>query len=176
MAFSGSQITRLGLYGGTRQLYGSFAGKAEEVDIGLDAPALADPRFRPAPGGVFTPGQLTGLRIEAAKALPQRGIIRRVDLTPDGQGGYDETVTAVYSNVACRLSPPNPSSSANPARETFQGGGLRVDVTLMLTVPWDVSIEEQDKIWIEAMVFEVEFVNAARTFDTVRRASVRRVG
>ena len=28
MAFSGSQETRLGLYGGTRSLYGSFAGKA----------------------------------------------------------------------------------------------------------------------------------------------------
>ncbi len=28
MAFSGSQITRLGLYGGPRGLYGSFAGKA----------------------------------------------------------------------------------------------------------------------------------------------------
>ncbi len=28
MAFSGSQTTRLGLYGGPRSLYGSFAGKA----------------------------------------------------------------------------------------------------------------------------------------------------
>lgn len=28
MAFSGSQTTRLGLYGGSRSLYGSFAGKA----------------------------------------------------------------------------------------------------------------------------------------------------
>ena len=27
MAFSGTQITRLGLYGGPRGLYGSFAGK-----------------------------------------------------------------------------------------------------------------------------------------------------
>ena len=28
MAFSGAQITRLGLYGGARSLNGSFAGKA----------------------------------------------------------------------------------------------------------------------------------------------------
>jgi len=28
MAFSGSQVTRIGLYGGSRSLYGSFAGKA----------------------------------------------------------------------------------------------------------------------------------------------------
>ena len=28
MAFSGSQTTRLGLYGGSRSLYGSFVGKA----------------------------------------------------------------------------------------------------------------------------------------------------
>lgn len=39
MAFSGSQITRLGLYGGPRGLYGSFAGKTEaEVDQGAGAP------------------------------------------------------------------------------------------------------------------------------------------
>ncbi len=29
MAFSGSQQTRLGMYGGPRAPYGSFAGKAE---------------------------------------------------------------------------------------------------------------------------------------------------
>ena len=34
MAFSGSQITRLGLYGATRGLYGSFAGKTESVETG----------------------------------------------------------------------------------------------------------------------------------------------
>jgi hypothetical protein len=28
MAFSGSQVTRMGLYGGSRGLYGSFVGKA----------------------------------------------------------------------------------------------------------------------------------------------------
>ncbi len=31
MAFSGSQVTRLGLYGGSRGLYGSFAGKTAAV-------------------------------------------------------------------------------------------------------------------------------------------------
>lgn len=31
MAFSGSQLTRLGLYGGPRGLYGSFAGKAAAI-------------------------------------------------------------------------------------------------------------------------------------------------
>jgi len=29
MAFSGSQTTRVGLYGGPRQLYGSFSGKTD---------------------------------------------------------------------------------------------------------------------------------------------------
>lgn len=33
MAFSGSQITRLGLYGGPRGLYGSFVGKTEAVVV-----------------------------------------------------------------------------------------------------------------------------------------------
>lgn len=176
MAFSGSQVTRLGLYGGARQLYGSFSGRIEEADVGLDAPAIVDTRFRPAPGGIFTLEQLTGLRIEAAKALPQRGIIRRVALTPDGQGGFDETVTAVYTNVACRLSPPLPSARGNPAREVQQGGGLTVDNQLMLTIPWDVSLLSRDRIWINDQVFEVEFINTVRTFDTVRRARVRRVG
>lgn len=146
------------------------------VGTGLSAPAVADTRFRPAPGGIFSLEQLTGLRIEAAKALPQRGIIRRVLLTPDGQGGFDETVTAVYTNVACRLSPSLPATRRNPAREVAQGGSLTVDNQLMLTVPWDVSILSQDRIWIDDLIFEVEFVNAARTFDTVRRARVRRVG
>ena len=34
MAFSGSQITRLGNYGGARGLYGSFIGKVAAI-IGL---------------------------------------------------------------------------------------------------------------------------------------------
>lgn len=33
MAFSGDQKTRLGLYGGPRPLYGSFAGKSAAVFI-----------------------------------------------------------------------------------------------------------------------------------------------
>lgn len=31
MAYSGTQVTRLGLYGGPRGRYGSFAGKAAAV-------------------------------------------------------------------------------------------------------------------------------------------------
>ena len=35
MAFSGAQATRLGLYGGTRSLYGSFDGKVEQEIVEL---------------------------------------------------------------------------------------------------------------------------------------------
>lgn len=35
MSFSGAQVTRLGLYGGTRPLYGDFTGKAEQEVVEL---------------------------------------------------------------------------------------------------------------------------------------------
>jgi hypothetical protein len=38
--FSGSQLTRLGLYGGPRGLYGSFAGKTEQTGVALRLLAL----------------------------------------------------------------------------------------------------------------------------------------
>ena len=153
-----------------------YAIGVEAPDIGLDAPAVPDTIFRPVPGGAFTPEQLAGLRIEAAKALSQRGLIRRVTLTPDGQGGFTETVEAIYTNVACRLSPPLPSARTNPAREVLQGGTLKPDTTLMLSTPWDVRLRESDRIWIDGIISEVAFVNAPRTIDTVRRSRVRRVG
>ena len=55
MAFSGSQITRLGAYGGSRPLYGSFAGKSAAVPE-PEAPAavaVAPAPEAPAPGVIF---------------------------------------------------------------------------------------------------------------------------
>lgn len=49
MAYSGTQVTRLGLHGGARELYGSFAGKAEAVSTRADLTRLglaAIPRQR----------------------------------------------------------------------------------------------------------------------------------
>lgn len=47
MAFSGSQITRLGLYGGPRGLYGLFAGKTEAEVVTGRRRIFADNTQRP---------------------------------------------------------------------------------------------------------------------------------
>ena len=50
MAFSGSQTTRHGLYGGARQPYGSFAGKSEASVAFSTAPVVALCHVNPVVG------------------------------------------------------------------------------------------------------------------------------
>ena len=48
MSFSGAQVTRLGLYGGSRSPYSSFAGKAEFIQVAFNKSMLASQNVRRA--------------------------------------------------------------------------------------------------------------------------------
>ncbi len=147
------------------------------TDTGVTAPA-GDRPLVTAPGGALSAGQLARLRIDAAKALPDKCIIRRSQRQPDGQGGYTETNAAVYMDVRCRLSYPGGLRVRGrlPGGEVTQGGRTAPDAEVMLSLPFDVGIRSHDTVWVDGETFEVTFVNAARTLDTVRRVFIRRLG
>lgn len=89
MAYSGSQITRLGLLGIPRGLYGSFAGKAETVSevTTFGVYSRIDPTGQGVTGLVDETGQgVTGLMFDTF------GINSRIDPTGQGVTGLiDET-------------------------------------------------------------------------------------
>ncbi len=93
MAYSGSQLTRLGLYGGTRGLYGSFAGKVENENS----------------AGPHNPGEITRLGLAAiprglygsfagkVEAAPEPEPEPEVEETPAAGGGAEPQRRAPFT-------------------------------------------------------------------------------
>lgn len=82
MAFSGSQITRLGLSGISRALYGSFAGKAEKVitaDPIFGGQVVWDKEKKPPKDATLWPGVKKPEVVEAIQDEPEEAISEVID-------------------------------------------------------------------------------------------------
>jgi SPP1 family predicted phage head-tail adaptor len=111
---------------------------------------------------------MTYVRAEAKKSLPDTVHVQRRVLESDKQGGYSESWAIVYSNVPARLS----FASGN---ESFAVGREDVEVQVMLTVAHDQSIESSDRIQFGNDTLEVVSVNEPTSWNTAKRCQLRRV-
>jgi hypothetical protein len=113
-------------------------------------------------------GDMTYVRGQAETLLPDQCDIRQRGLVSDGQGGFSEAFAIAYPNISCRLT----EQSGN---ENTTGGVEGADSGWILTLPYDQSIERDDQVSHGAITYEVVFANSARSYDTVRRVTLRRI-
>ena len=112
--------------------------------------------------------ELSYMRVEAKKAMPDTVNIQRKTTTSDQQGGYTESWDDAYQNI--------------PARVTITGGG---EVALqgrqeprpdaLLTVAFDQSIEQTDRVVHSSGTYEIKFVNTNRSWALVTQCQMRRL-
>jgi len=90
MALSGTQVTRLGLYGGTRGLYGSFEGKTEQEIIEVVAGGVRKRKIKVMPKHFFPWEQEEDEYIEEVIKDLKRPILKIVKRAP--QPDFDSTL------------------------------------------------------------------------------------
>ena len=110
----------------------------------------------------MNPQDLTSMRAEAAKYLPDTCNVKRPTRSSDGAGGTTVVLSAVAANVPCRAA----SSGGGEATATDK---VTATDTWVVTVPYDTDLSTSDRIEWAGRVLEVVAVQGS-TFATVRRA------
>ncbi len=116
---------------------------------------------------MLTASELTAMRAVVNTSLAGTAIIERGTLTSDSGGGYTEGWSSA-GTVSCRIAPLG-------GMEDVTGSRISADADWMLTVPFDTSITENDRVVSAGGTFTVRAVRTPRTFELSRRAEVERI-
>lgn len=111
---------------------------------------------------------LTYMRVETRKAMPDAVDIQRKSLVSDKQGGYTESWGNAYQQIPARLSTKVGSESSDAGRQDFQ-----IDATL--TVPYDQSILQTDRVVHPSGTYEVQSVDAGKSWASSKICLMRRL-
>lgn len=118
---------------------------------------------------MLTPDDLSSMRNELNRALPDTADIQRLTLTTDSAGGYTESWSSVASGVACRIAP-----SGNAPFERIIADRLASASTWTITLPALTDIRPDDRIVSGGLVYQVVGV-AGRSYEISRRVVCTRV-
>lgn len=112
----------------------------------------------------FTSEELIWMRDEVEKTLPDTCNILSLSATPDGQGGFTETWGTATASVACRVDAVITSNS-----DTVVGEGERVYTRLIVTVPHDTTITEENRIEANGYTLDVDSVDNPKSAQACQR-------
>ena len=111
---------------------------------------------------------LAYLRTESQTAMPDSVTIQRKTLVSDQQGGFTEGWADVYQNIRGRVSITGGSESASEGRQN-------VKVDAMLTVAYDQSIEQSDRVLHGGQTYEILSVDTGKTWQLAQRCQMRQL-
>jgi len=111
---------------------------------------------------------LVYMRQATRQAMPDVVDIQRKSLVSDKQGGYTEGWANAYQNVTARLASKGGSESVEENRREVQ-----VDFTL--AVPYDQSILQTDRVVHSSGTYEVQSVDAGKSWTTSKLCQMRRL-
>jgi hypothetical protein len=110
------------------------------------------------------------MRTALDELLPDTGNILSATQTPDGQGGYTTTWGTASANVACRLDPGRKQNY-----EAVAGAVLAPYSWWQLSLPYDVTITEQNRFEVNGVTYNVVHVDNGKSWALNRRAVLTRV-
>ena len=111
---------------------------------------------------------LAYVRNEAQQAMPDIVNIQRLTRVADGQGGFTEDWSDAYQNVPARIIASGGSESTNAGRQDLQADAS-------LTVAYQQSVEQTDRVVHTSGTYEVLFVENGKSWATAKRCQVRRL-
>ena len=129
--------------------------------------AIWDPSSQ-LPAGSRLARRSLEVRETASLNLPEVVDLLSWDGSPDSRGGLDETYKISHQGVKARL-------AERTGEERAFAGSEDVLADYILTVPFDQNIDETMEVQHEGQRYKVKFVNAGRSYDTVKRCLVQRV-
>jgi SPP1 family predicted phage head-tail adaptor len=111
-------------------------------------------------------GDLEKIRAEQVRLMPETVYIQRLTRTPDGAGGWTE----IWQSVATTKG----RIATQDGGETKRGGAITADVTLIVTLPHDTDLRQDDRLQIGGKQYEIVNV-LERSEKTALRAVVKRL-
>ena len=108
------------------------------------------------------------MRAETRKAMPDTISIQRKSLDSDQQGGFTESWADAYQDVPARL-------AAGSSREVASTGRQDLQADFTLTVAYDQSIEQTDRVVHASGTFEVQSIDAGKSWIATKRCQMRRL-
>ena len=111
---------------------------------------------------------LAYMRSEAEKAMPDLVDIQRKTLTSDKQGGFTEAWANSYQQVAARIAGKGGGESNEAGRQDLQQD-------FMLTLAHDQSITQTDRVVHTSGTYEVQSVDAGKSWSATIRCQMRRL-
>lgn len=111
---------------------------------------------------------LAAMRSAISELLPDTGNILSLTSTPDGAGGQSETWGTVTA-VSCRL-------DVKEMRDIVSGGAVQSFIKTMLSVPYDTSITEVNRVEHGGITYAVVAPpNSDQSWIAVKRVELERV-
>lgn len=95
-------------------------------------------------------GDLTKIRTEQNKLMPETVYVQRLTRTSDNAGGWTETWQTAATTKG-RIAP-------NQGGETARGGAVRADNEYIITLPHDVDLRQDDRLQINGAQYEIKTI------------------
>ena len=112
---------------------------------------------------------LAAMRSAIAELLPDTCNILTLTNTPDGMGGVTQSWGTAYSGISCRL-------DDKTASMPVVGGAVQNFAGMMLSVPYNTTINEVDRVEIGGATYAVSNVNTGQSWMAVKRVMLESVG
>ncbi len=116
-------------------------------------------------------GQLMRSRRRFEQLLPDRALIERPTVGPDGSGGQTTTWAELADDVPCRLSPIG--GGEDTATDRRGGDRITEDATSIISFRWDQDVTEADKVTIDGQAFDVQLVRRRGEYAMTLRCECR---
>lgn len=108
---------------------------------------------------------LAAMRAAITELLPDTCTILTVTRTPDGMGGNSESWGTASSGVACRMDLVNRLMGM----EQSKGASLQPYPQYMLSLPYDTTVDTDDRIVHNSTTYAVTRVNTGQSWMAVKR-------
>jgi hypothetical protein len=119
---------------------------------------------------MLTSTDLAGMRAAVNDLLPDTANILAGTVAPDGQGGWSQTWGTATAGVKCRLDPGRKEN-----RESVAGAALLPFSWWQLTLPYDTTLTEQNRVEIAGETFNVVHVDTGKSWSVSVRAVLTKV-
>ena len=118
---------------------------------------------------MLTDEDLADMREAIGELLPAVCDILTVTRTSDGQGGQTDTWGTATACVSCRL-------DWKRGDEQVFGSNLQPYTGWVLSVPYDTTISETQRIQLAGIVYNVSMVDNNKSWNAVLRVALEEVG
>ena len=108
------------------------------------------------------------MRSQVRVAMPDTVTIQRKALSSDQQGGYTESYDDAYQNIPARL-------AIKSVAESIAAGVQDVRLDATLTVAYDQSIEQSDRVVHSSGSYEIQSVDTGKSWSVSTRCQMRRL-